>query len=179
MLNLFHSLSLAALTAVSLATHATDPEPEPVASVAQVDLTRYAGRWYEIAAYPMFFQRNCIGDTTADYALRPDGEVTVDNRCRTESGTDRAVGNAWAVEGSGNARLKVSFFWPFRSDYWIIGLDENYGWAVVGHPGRKYLWILSRTPRLPEVDLARALAAARAQGYPLDRLAYTRHTPAD
>ena len=149
-------------------------EPVPVASVAAVDLTRYAGRWYEIAAFPMFFQRNCLGDTTAEYTLRPDGEVTVDNRCRTETGIDRAVGRAWPVEGGGNAQLKVSFFWPFRSDYWIIGLAPDYRWAVVGNPNRKYLWILSRTPQLPQAELDAALAAARAQGYDTSRLVFTR-----
>lgn len=150
-------------------------EMPPVAAVERVDLTRYAGRWHEIAAFPMFFQRQCVGDTTADYALRPDGEVTVINRCRTASGFDQATGRAWAVAGTGDAQLKVSFFWPFRSDYWIIGLDENYRWAVVGNPNRKYLWILSRTPELPAAELERALQAARAQGYDLAQLKYTAH----
>ena len=95
------------------------------------------------------------------------------NRCRTDSGFDQANGRAWAVPGGGNAQLKVSFFWPFRSDYWIIGLDENYRWAVVGNPNRKYLWILARTPELPADQLERALQAARAQGYDLEQLKYT------
>ncbi len=115
-------------------------------TVAEVDLARYAGKWYEVAAFPMFFQRQCVGDTTAEYGLRPDGDISVRNRCRTESGFDEATARAWAVEGSGNARLKVQFFWPFRADYWVIGLDDGYRWAVVGNPERKYLWILSRTP---------------------------------
>jgi apolipoprotein D and lipocalin family protein len=148
-------------------------EPPPVQSVPTVDLARYVGKWHEIAAFPMFFQRQCVGDTTAEYALRPDGDITVVNRCRTETGFDQATGKAWAVEGSGNARLKVSFFWPFRADYWVIGLDEDYRWAVVGNPTRKYLWILSRTPVLPKEQLDRALAAAEAQGYDLARLKYT------
>jgi apolipoprotein D and lipocalin family protein len=148
-------------------------ELSEVRSVPTLDLARYAGKWYEIAAFPMFFQRNCLGDTTAEYSLRADGEVTVDNRCRTESGTDRAVGRAWVPDGKDSARLKVSFFWPFRSDYWVIGLDEDYRWAVVGNPNRKYLWILSRSPQLPEPELARAQAAARAQGYDLGALRFT------
>ncbi|NJD24891.1 MAG: lipocalin family protein [Betaproteobacteria bacterium] len=172
---MFRPLPLLLLLAFSAGAAAE--MPPPVTPVAGVDLARYAGRWFEIAAFPMFFQRNCLGDTTAEYTLRPDGEVTVDNRCRTESGTDRAIGRAWAVADSGNARLKVSFFWPFRSDYWIIGLDAEYRWAVVGHPDRKYLWILSRTPQLPEAEVSRALAAASAQGYDLARLVYTRQSP--
>lgn len=147
----------------------------PVASVAKVDLSRYAGKWYEVASFPMFFQRQCIGDTTADYALTEDGAVSVTNRCRTDSGFDEATGKASVVEGSDNARLKVSFFWPFRADYWVIGLDADYRWAVVGNPNRKYLWVLSRTPQLPADILASALKAAADQGYDLAQLQYTRH----
>jgi len=145
----------------------------PVASVASVDLARYAGTWYEVAAFPMFFQRQCIGDTTAHYALTPKGDVAVTNRCRTEKGFDEAQGRATVVEGSANARLKVSFFWPFSADYWVIGLDGDYRWAVVGHPSRKYLWLLSRTPQLEPALLDAALAAARTQGYDLSPLRYT------
>lgn len=145
----------------------------PVDSVAAVDLARYAGKWYEVASFPMFFQRNCVGDTTADYALTPEGDVSVTNRCRTADGFDQAQGKAWAVEGSNNARLKVSFFWPFRSDYWVLGLDAGYRWAVVGNPNRKYLWILSRTPQLDKPLLEAALKAAATQGFDLKQLKYT------
>ena len=163
----------ALLSAVALVASAAQAEPAPVQSVAAVDLTRYLGKWYEIAAFPMFFQRNCVGDTTAEYALRPDGDISVTNRCRTAKGFDQAGGKAWAVEGGANARLKVSFFWPFRSDYWVIGLDTEYRWAVVGNPDRKYLWLLSRTPQLAQGELDKALQAARAQGYDLSQLQYT------
>jgi len=145
----------------------------PVTSVAAVDLARYGGKWFEIASFPMFFQRNCIADTTADYGLAPDGKVLVLNRCRTETGFDQAQGSATVVEGSSNARLKVSFFWPFRADYWVIGLDPDYRWAVVGNPNRKYLWVLSRTPQLPKELLAAALKAASEQGFDLSQLHYT------
>jgi apolipoprotein D and lipocalin family protein len=159
--------------ALALAGVVAHAQPLPVQSVGQVDLARYVGKWYEIAAFPMYFQRQCIGDTTAEYALRPDGDIAVVNRCRTEDGFDEATGRAWAVEGAGNARLKVSFFWPFRADYWIVGLDDDYRWAVVGNPNRKYLWVLSRTPRLPKDQLDRALQAAARQGFDLERLKYT------
>ncbi len=166
------------LLAFSLAASAALAEAPPVQTVASVDLARYAGKWYEIAAFPMFFQRQCVGDTTAEYALRPDGDISVRNRCRTEDGFDEATARAWAVEGSGNARLKVQFFWPFRADYWVIGLDPEYRWAVVGNPGRKYLWILSRTPQLPAALQESALASAREQGYDLAPLRYTRQEAA-
>lgn len=147
----------------------------PVRAVPQVDLQRYAGRWYEIAAYPMVFQRQCVGDTTAEYALRSDGRIGVLNRCRTASGHSQAQAVAWPVEGSGNAKLKVSFFWPFRADYWVIGLADDYRWAVVGDPGRRYLWLLARTPEMAPADLERAQEAARLQGYDLAPLRATRH----
>ena len=145
----------------------------PVTSVASVDLVRYGGKWFEIASFPMFFQRNCIADTTAEYALAAGGGITVHNRCRTKSGFDEATGKATVVEGSGNSRLEVSFFWPFKADYWILGLDPDYRWAVVGNPNRRYLWVLSRTPQLPPALLEAALASAVAQGFDLSQLRYT------
>jgi apolipoprotein D and lipocalin family protein len=160
---------LAGLACVSISAQAETP----VVSVAAVDLARYVGKWYEIGSFPMFFQRQCIGDTTAEYALTADGEVAVTNRCRTESGFDQAEGKATVVDGSGNARLKLSFFWPFRSDYWVIGLDADYRWAVVGNPNRKYLWVLSRTPQLPASLLEAALKAAASQGFDMTQLNYT------
>ncbi|MCB4361592.1 lipocalin family protein [Quatrionicoccus australiensis] len=168
--------TLYALLTAALLSGAAQADAPPVRSVTQIDLNRYVGKWYEIAAFPMYFQRNCIADTTAEYTLRPDGELTVDNRCRTESGVDQAIGRAWAVDAAGAGQLKVSFFWPFRSDYWVIGLDPDYRWAVVGNPNRKYLWILSRTPQLPAAELERARQAASAQGYDLDLLKTTRQT---
>ncbi len=168
-------ISCLVLLAAAPASNAESALP-PVQSVASLDLARYAGKWYEIAAFPMFFQHNCVADTTAEYTLRPDGELTVDNRCRTESGSDQAMGRAWAVDGAPPGQFKVSFFWPFRADYWVIGLDPDYRWAVVGNPNRKYLWILSRTPLLPAADLERARLAASAQAYDLGQLKTTRQT---
>lgn len=145
----------------------------PVSSVPSVDLARYSGKWFEIASFPMFFQRNCVGDTTAEYAAAPDGSLSVHNRCRTDGGFDDATGKATVVEGFGNSRLKVSFFWPFKSDYWVLGLDPEYRWAVVGNPNRKYLWVLSRTPQLPPKLMEAALASASAQGFDLTQLRTT------
>ena len=145
----------------------------PVVSVPSVDLARYSGKWFEIASFPMFFQRNCVGDTTAEYAAKPNGDISVHNRCRTSSGFDAATGNATLVDGFGNSRLKVSFFWPFKADYWIIGLDPAYRWAVVGNPNRKYLWVLSRSAQLPPALLEAALASASQQGFDLNQLRYT------
>lgn len=146
----------------------------PVSSVAQVDLARYVGKWFEIASFPMFFQRKCIGNTTAEYARNTDGSVAVTNRCDTADGSTQAQGKATVVEGTGNAQLKVSFFWPFRADYWVIGLDPEYRWVVVGNPNRKYLWVLSRTPTLQPELMDAALLSAKTQGFDLSQLKYTR-----
>ena len=147
---------LAALLA--LGACATAPSGPPVQTVPRVELSRYAGSWYEIARFPNSFQdgrgRRCIA-TTATYALRDDGQVAVTNRCLdANAGNSEQVarGSAYAVEGSGNAKLRVTFFWPFYGDYWVIGLDPDYHWAVVGAPGRDYLWILSRTPEMAAAE---------------------------
>lgn len=175
---LLRRTALGALLTVFLSGAVARAEGPPVRSVGQIDLTRYVGKWYEIAAFPMYFQRDCIADTTAEYTWRPDGEISVDNRCRTASGSAQATGRAWMPDGAGPGQLKVSFFWPFRSDYWVIGLDADYRWAVVGNPNRRYLWLLSRTPQLPAAELARARQAASDQGYDLEQLKTTRQTEA-
>lgn len=168
-------LMQAAFTAGNAPAQAQTPSAPaaPVQSVPSLELARYTGKWFEMASFPMFFQRNCLGDTTAEYAALPDGAISVYNRCRTESGFTAATGKATVVEGSGNARLKVSFFWPFKADYWVIGLDPEYRWAVVGNPNRQYLWVLSRTPQLAPELMKAALASASAQGFDLSQLKTT------
>jgi len=154
--------------------------PPPMEVVADVDLARYTGKWYEIASFPQRFQRGCVA-TTATYSLRDDGRIDVLNECRDQTFDGehrRAEAIAWVADPSeGNARLKVEFFWPFRGDYWIIELDPDYQYAVVGHPSRDYLWILSRTPTLPPDRYARVLEAIEAHGYALDRLQRTPQPP--
>ncbi len=165
---------LAALAAASLAACAHAPERPPLRTVERVDLGRYTGTWYEIATIPMSFQKGCVA-VTATYTLRPDGEVEVLNRCRKETldGPERsATGRAWSVDPS-NAKLEVRFFWPFKGDYWIVELGEDYGYAVVGHPDRKYLWILSRTPSMDEALYQAILGRLREQGYDVSLLVRT------
>lgn len=147
----------------------------PLQTVAKVDLSRYIGTWFEIASYPQKFQEGCTG-TTATYTLRDDGEIGVANRCRKGSlqgEEDSAEGRARVVDETTNAKLEVTFFWPFWGDYWIIDLGKNYEYAVVGHPGRDYLWILSRTPTMDDSVYKGILDRLQAKGYPLDRLQRT------
>lgn len=139
----------------------------------QVDLTRYAGRWYEIGRYEAGFQRDCEG-VTATYALRDDGLVEVINTCRQGSlaGDERSVeGKARVVEGSGDARLKVSFFGPFYiGDYWVLDRADDYSWSIVGEPSGRYLWLLSRSPRPSPQVRETIMSRASALGYDLSIL---------
>jgi len=132
-----------------------------------VSVEKYMGTWYEIARYPNSFQEGCVA-TRVQYTLRDDGRIKVINSCRMDSldGKEKSVqGKAWSVDRETNAKLKVQFFWPFSGDYWIIQLDKDYQYAVVGHPKRKYLWILSRTPELDESTYSAVLEKLEQQGY--------------
>jgi apolipoprotein D and lipocalin family protein len=145
------------------------PSPEVVPSV---DLNRYAGKWHEIARLPNRFQRDCVREVTATYTLRPDGKIIVLNQCRAADGRSKSVtGTARIANAKGpNSKLKVTFFWPFSGDYWIIGLDADYRWALVGGPSHKYLWALSRDPHMDDTVYARIVDLARRQGYDVSRL---------
>lgn len=144
---------------------------EEVQTVSHVDLTKYSGKWYEIAKIPNSFQKHCKSRTTAFYKLREDGNIDVINSCYDEEGElDKAEGLAKVVDTVSNAKLEVSFvsilgihlFW---GDYWIIGLDKDYQYAVVGTPNRKYGWILSRIPKLSENTLKEIFEILKNQGY--------------
>jgi apolipoprotein D and lipocalin family protein len=143
--------------------------------VERVDLGRYTGTWFEISAIPQRFQKGCVA-TSATYTLRPDGQIDVLNRCRKEKldGPEKSArGKAWVVDPRTNAKLKVSFFWPFRGDYWIIDLDPEYRFAVVGHPDRTYCWILARERHMDEATYEGILERLRGQGYDTGRLVRT------
>ncbi len=160
--------ALALLLALALPVRA---EPPPV--VPRVDLPRYMGTWHEIAKFPNRFQRGCTC-TTATYALRPDGKVSVVNRCGTADGKGKqSRGWAKVADAATGAKLKVTFFWPFFGDYWILDLDPDYRRVLVGTPDRKYLWILAREPRLGEADYEALVAKARQLGFPVERLEKT------
>lgn len=143
----------------------------PLITVQRVDLQRYMGEWYEISRIPHRFQEGCVG-SSATYTMLKNGEVEVVNRCRDEQSGElrEASGRAWVVDSETNARLKVSFFWPFRGDYWIIDLGNSYEYAVVGAPNRDYLWILARTPKIPPVEYDAIVQRAQMQGFDTSRL---------
>lgn len=151
---------------------------KPLRTVGNVNLNRYRGTWYEIARYPNRFQRDCASDTTAEYTLRKDGKVQVVNSCRQKDGkTKTARGTAKVADKKSNAKLRVTFFWPFYGDYWVIGLSPDYRYAIVGEPKRKYLWILSRTPEMDEVTYQAIIEQIREAGYDPDKLIKTPQSP--
>ncbi len=162
---------IALLTSCVLSPRGAAPKPPPLQTVTHVDLNRYLGLWYEIGRYPNSFQKGCLG-STAMYTTGLEGGIDVLNSCRdVQDGSLReAKGRAWVVDKISNARLKVSFFWPFRGDYWIIDQGQEYEYAVVGTPNRKYLWILSRTREMNPEILAKILENVEKQGFIPDNL---------
>lgn len=154
------------------------------ATIQSLDLARYLGTWYEIARLPMRHEPADYTDITATYSLQADGKVRVQNRALDGKGErHESVGEATPVPGSGNAKLEVTFLpeglrWiPFtKGDYWVLRIDEDYRTALIGGPGCKYLWLLSRAPDLDAATSDDFLATARMQGYDLGDLIHTRHT---
>lgn len=140
-------------------------------TVSSVDLARYLGRWYEIARFDHRFERGC-SDVEAFYTLREDGMIGVVNRCHlhAENRTKEANGRAYIVDETSNAKLKVTFFWPFYGNYWIIDLAEDYRYAVVSEPSKEYFWILSRTPVMAQEDLDHILSSASTLGFDTSKL---------
>lgn len=150
------------------AQNIADTEPKTVESV---NLQKYIGVWYEFAKIPNRFQNDCAKNTTATYSLQEDGNIKVVNKCVEEDGeVNEAEGVARIIDKVNNTKLEVSFVsflgWrPFWGDYWIIGLDENYKWAIVGHPERKYGWILSRTKSISNETKEQIFSILVEQGY--------------
>ncbi len=141
-------------------------------SVGNIDLGRYLGKWYEIARYPFFFEDGLV-NTTATYSLLENGNIRVVNEGYRDTASGKketALGEAWIPNKNSTAELKVSFFGPFAADYWVIDLDtEDYSYAVVSS-GYKYLWILSRIPKMDEELYASLLQKVAKLGFDIDKL---------
>lgn len=152
--------------------------PQPAKAV---DIDRYLGRWYELGRYEAGFQKGCEG-VTADYSLSAPGRITVLNSCR-KNGLDgkleTATGKAKIVEGSGNAKLRVSFFGPFYGDYWVLDRADDYSWAIVGEPSGRYLWLLHRAPRPGDAVLNAMKRRAATLGYDVNLLRMTQQSAAN
>lgn len=153
-------------------------EPHPLRTVGKVELGRYLGKWYEIARYPNSFQKDCT-EATAEYTQADDGKIRVTNTCRKVGKTEftSATGVARVEDPVSQAKLKVNFVpgwlrWTGigNGDYWIIDLDQDYTFAVVSEPARKYLWILSRTPTPAPAVLDGIRKRLVEQGFDLSKL---------
>ncbi|AXH12106.1 lipocalin family protein [Halarcobacter bivalviorum] len=144
-----------------------------IKSVQKVDLDRYLGSWHEIARYEHRFEKDCK-NVTATYSIKENKKIKVINSCTkiTTNNKTEAIGEAYAVDNT-NSKLKVSFFWPFYGDYWIIMLDEDYSYAVISEPSKKYLWILSRDKRLTENIKEKILKRLKSLDYDLSKLIWT------
>ena len=148
-------------------------------SVQQLDIKRYAGHWYEIARLPLYFQRKCASDVTATYRIQSNGKIEVDNQCKTAEGKGmQSIGQATPTDRAG--QLKVTFLpkglrWlPFgQADYWVLAVDDNYQYALVGTPNQKNLWVLSRTPTMPDATYQALINQAAAYGYPVSQVTRT------
>jgi apolipoprotein D and lipocalin family protein len=169
------SLLTSLLSACSSGDKAASLPPPPV--VASVDVPRYLGTWYQQALIPNRFQSMCVSNTRATYAM--DGkDLSVLNQCTGAGGKPEvATGVAKIVEGSNNAKLRVSFFRPFYGDYWVLALDPDYQWVLVGDPTRQYGWVLSRNAQLSDVTFAQILDRAVALGYDKTRFERSLQAP--
>lgn len=162
------SLFFLMLTSITMA--------QTLETVSSVDLKKFAGRWYEIASFPQWFQKGCNG-TTAEYTLTHKGFVIVENRCNKGSMNGKQSyikGKAFVVQNSGNAKLRVQFFWPFSAKYWIIDLADDYSYAVAGHPNRKYLWILSRTSVMNNITYQQIISCIQQKGFDISKIKLTK-----
>ena len=144
-------------------------------TVSSVDLNRYTGRWYEIARFPNSFEEDCFA-VTATYSKNPDGTIKVVNRCHEKAINGKesvAEGSARVVDTKTNAKLAVTFFWPFEGDYWVLSLADDYSWVLVGEPSGKYLWILARTPKISDELRANLVNQLETKGYNTKALYWT------
>ncbi len=168
-------LTILGLLLVILINSCITMKENPPKTVPLVDLEKYSGLWYEIAAYPTRFEEGCHC-ITAEYTLSDHGKyVIVENRCRKGSarGPESSIrGKAFVVKNSGNAKLKVQFFWPFRAPYWVVGLADDYSWALVSGPSRKYLWILAREPVMDTETYRALLKMLRENGFDIEKLRF-------
>lgn len=171
----------------SAQAQSADITPPPLEAIASLDVPRYMGTWYEVAKYPNWFQKRCIANTSATYAIQPNGMLQVLNRCQKEDGSmSEALGAAKQVGNANSPKLEVRFapawlsFLPFVwGNYWVIDLDPQYQLAAVSEPSRKYLWILSRTKTVEPKAYEALLQRLKQQGFNLDAIEISKQTTAN
>jgi lipocalin len=140
--------------------------------VSSVDLNRYKGLWHEIARLPFYFERK-LKCTSATYTIRDDGRITVLNKGHYITDPRKSTsskGVAWIPDKNSPAKLKVQFFWPFSGDYWIMELDKDYQYVLIGEPSHKNLWILAREKKMEESTYRMLLQKAIDNGYDVKKI---------
>lgn len=163
---------IAASVLVGLFALASCAQDKPLETVKNVDLSKYVGKWYEIAAFPQFFEKGC-SCTFAEYRVKEDGVIEIKNNCIKKGKPSSANGKAFITDKKTNAKLDVQFFWPFRGKYWIIALAPDYSYAIIGHPNRKYLWILNRKPVMNEQTYNYLVSVAANKGFDVRNIVRT------
>ncbi|MBN1251149.1 MAG: lipocalin family protein [Bacteroidales bacterium] len=143
-----------------------------IETVKKLEINKFLGTWYEIARFPHSFEKNLVG-VTATYSLKKDGIIKVLNQGykNTLNGElKKAVGKAKVPNADFPGKLKVSFFWIFYADYFVLELDENYKWAIIGSSSPKYLWILSRNSQMDEILYQKLIKKIIERGYNIENL---------
>lgn len=164
------------MLAVVLASQSLYATTTPNRPVATLDTQRYLGQWHEIAHLPLFFQRKCVGPVTTTYAMAPDAKLAIQATCATRKG-NKTVDGVGRFEPGQPAAFKVRFAPAWLSwlpqawfDYWVIDIDPDYQWAIIGGPGATHLWILARNRTMNRALYQRLVARARDRGYPVEKL---------
>ena len=170
MKNIFKLLTIISIACLFTACSTKNP---PLQTVEKVDLEKYLGTWYEIARYEHFFEKDCK-NVTANYSMLNKETIKVTNRCTkiTTNENSEVLGRAYATDIT-NSKLKVSFFRPFYGDYWVLILDKNYDYVVVGTPNREYLWILSRENKISDSLKNEILQKLPTLGFDASKLIWT------
>ncbi len=177
------SFALASLSVDPTTSLAMAPKKPtaPLATAESVDLDKYMGKWYEIAKLPQIFEPGCVG-VTAEYSLKPGGVVSVKNNCTISHCGGYKIditGTARSADSVHNSKLKLifdrSFIFPFPSegDYWILEVDPQYTYAIVGTADRQNFWILSRKPAIDETLYQSILASYAEQGFDISKVKKT------
>ena len=172
------AMAIGASSILTLAHAQTDP----LQAVEKIELNKYLGTWHEVVRKPLYFQRKCDSNVTANYSLNKNGNIKVDNSCYTKDGKlKQTIGEAFVQNAPSNSKLKVSFLpkiirWlPVgRGDYWVLKIDENYETVLVGEPDKKYMWILSRSQQPQPEVVQEYLNYAESIGYDLSDVIKTK-----
>ncbi|MDE2421369.1 MAG: lipocalin family protein [Gammaproteobacteria bacterium] len=165
-----------------LDAQANESNIQKVTTVDTINISRYTGKWYEIARFPMFFERNCASDVIATYSIdsKNPSKIIVNNQCRKLDGNFiKSIGEATPIDKT-NSKLEVTFLPNFlrwlpigKAPYWILKIDQDYQTVLVGNPSHKYLWILSRKPQINDSVYQSYIEEAKRQGYDIAKLRLT------